>query len=179
IEVKGIPINVRTSIAGLQGLNNIKFKSLVNFFPSWDIMEIASSVNIYNPSQLTLNIGDLKLIAGQEGFTEKERFGTAFVKGLRLVPGDNILVTVVTASASDPNTVKFSEDILTRDVTINMWADEKSTSNPALNAGLKELRQGVLLPKGLIAEAPKIYTNDWSLKILPTTKDDGLVEFST
>ncbi|KAG0289978.1 hypothetical protein BGZ96_006518 [Linnemannia gamsii] len=60
-----------------------------------------------------------------------------------------------------------------------MWTDDKSTSNPALNTGLKELRQGVILPKGLIAVGPKAYANEWTLKVLPTTVNDGLVEVST
>ncbi|KAG0055169.1 hypothetical protein BGZ90_005808, partial [Linnemannia elongata] len=179
INVNGIPIDVKTSLDGLQGLNNIKFLTLVNFFLGDQYMEVSSSVNIHNPSQLTLNIGDLHLVAGQEGFTDNERFGVAFVKGLRLVPGDNILVNVVTAPSTDPKTTKFGTDINVREVTLNMWADDKSTSNPALNAGLASLRQSVLLPVFLMTDAPKAYANEWSLKVLNSTVNDGLVEVST
>ncbi|KAF9274666.1 hypothetical protein BGZ88_002874, partial [Linnemannia elongata] len=179
IEIQGIPIDVKTSIAGLQGLNNVKFLSLINFFSGDKDLEVSSSVNIYNPSQLTLNIGDLHLVAGQEGFTENERFGIAFVKGLRLVPGDNFIVNVVTAPSADPKTAKFATDINTRAVTLNMWADDKSTSNPALNAGLASLRQSVLLPLFFVTDGPKAYANEWSLRVLNSTVDDGLVEVST
>ncbi|KAF9117899.1 hypothetical protein BG015_006823, partial [Linnemannia schmuckeri] len=179
IDVKGISLDVKASLDGLQGLNNVKFLSLVNFNLGNKVLDVSSSVNIYNPSQLTLNIGDLYLVAGQEGFTENERFGVAFVKGLRLVPGDNVVVNVVTAPSDDPKTTKFSGDLNTRNVTLNMWADDKSTKNPALNAGLASLRQSVFLPMFLISDTPKAYSNEWTLKVLPTTVNDGLVEVST
>ncbi|KAF9116725.1 hypothetical protein BGW39_002664, partial [Mortierella sp. 14UC] len=180
--IKGIPIDVRTSLAGLQGLNNIEFKvdvSMIPVAPEYIDYYIASTVNIRNPSQLTLNIGDLKLNAGLEGWTDADWLGTATVRNLRLVPGDNYVLSEVTTSTSHPIGMKFVQDLAVRDQKLTMWASSTSTSNSALNAGLSTLRSGVIVPKDLAVPKLPGYSDVWNIKVLPTTAQDGLVEMST
>ncbi|KAK3844442.1 MAG: hypothetical protein J3R72DRAFT_365600, partial [Linnemannia gamsii] len=105
IEVTGIPLDVKSSLAGLQGLNDIKFLALVNIFFADNGQVISSSINIHNPSQLTLNIGDLTLIAGNNGYSDDVTIGTAVVPKLRLVPGDNIVVSLVNTDTHRPAAV--------------------------------------------------------------------------
>ncbi|KAF9120722.1 hypothetical protein BGW39_011142, partial [Mortierella sp. 14UC] len=178
VEIKGIPLDVKTTMAGLQGLKNIKYMALIDFQQDPPYTMITTSVNIYNPSRLTLNIGDLLLTAGQEGFTLEVTVGTALVKNLRLVPGDNKVVSLLTTSTQTVPGNKFAIDIANRNVTLNMWASSTSTSNPALNAGLSSLRTGVPLPQNLWTDTPLGFSDIWSIKVLPTTVNDGLVEIT-
>ena len=182
IEILGIPIDVKSSLAGLQGLNNIKYLAFVDINRDFvtEITYAKTAVNIYNPSQLTLNIGDLDLVAGLEGFTDADVVGSSLVKNLRLVPGDNRVVAILAIPDKSPKGVYFMNVVMkTRESTLNMWAHSKSTSNAALNAGLKSLRAGVLLPKDLLTEAPPAFSSTWNMKVLPTTVNDGIVEVST
>ncbi|KAG0276353.1 hypothetical protein BGZ95_007658, partial [Linnemannia exigua] len=176
VEIKGIPLDIKTSMAGLQGLKNIKYMALIDFQQSPPYTMVTTSVNIYNPSQLTLNIGDMSMNAGQDGFTPEVQVGVTLLKNLRLVPGDNKIVSLLTTSTQTAAGNKFAIDIMTKDVTLNMWATGNSTSNPALNAGLSTLRTGLLLPAGMWTDTPYAYGNMWSLKVLPSTVNDGLVE---
>ncbi|KAH7041802.1 hypothetical protein BKA57DRAFT_398731, partial [Linnemannia elongata] len=97
IEIQGIPIDVKTSIAGLQGLNNIQFISVVQI--NLDLVAgykfVSSIVNIHNPSQLTLNIGNMGMVAGYQGYEQENRLGYSQLFNLRLVPGDNIVPSVI------------------------------------------------------------------------------------
>ncbi|KAG0255207.1 hypothetical protein BGZ95_005821, partial [Linnemannia exigua] len=164
------------------GLNNIKFMRDVGMGPvppEYIDYFIGSTVNIYNPSQLTLNIGTLKLEAGLKGWEESDWLGTAVIKNLRLVPGDNYVLSELTTSMQHPKGLEFVLNMATEDQMLTMRASSTSTSNPALNTGLKTLRNGVIVPKGLEVPKQPAYSNVWNIKILPTTKDDGLVEVST
>ncbi|KAF9117621.1 hypothetical protein BGW39_002002, partial [Mortierella sp. 14UC] len=179
--IKGIPIDVKTSLAGLQGLNNIKFLAFVDNQVTMDPPRINSrtSVNIHNPSQLTLNIGDLTLEAGRD-YNQESWVGNALIQNLRLVPGDNNVITVLSVdSGSNAAAQQFLADLNVMDVLLKMWASSSATSNPALNAGLSTLRNSVLLPTFLMSYTPPAYSDVWNIKVLPTTVNDGLVEVST
>ncbi|KAF9926799.1 hypothetical protein FBU30_003677 [Linnemannia zychae] len=183
VGVKGIPLNVKTSLAGLQGLSDIAFKSLISIayedLPSIG-QNITSTVIIRNPSQLTLNIGDLTLVAGENVHEPSAQIGTATIGGLLLVPGDNVVSSVVRIDTHQPAASDFANHINSQPVTImTLWADDKSTSNSALNAGLKKLRSKVPLPMFLAVPAPPPTINTWTMKVLPSTVNDGLVEVST
>ncbi|KAG0370107.1 hypothetical protein BGX24_002144, partial [Mortierella sp. AD032] len=179
VEIKGIPIDVNTTIAGLQGLNNIKFVTDVSFISVPPTYHIASTVNIYNPSQLTLNIGDLTLEAGRVTWEPDVRIGSASISKLRLVPGDNYVISTIVVNYNEDLGSKFLVDSELMDIDVTMWASSNSTTNPALNAGLGKLRNSVLVPKGLKVVPKPAYSDVWSIKILPTTVDDSLVEVST
>ncbi|KAF9116724.1 hypothetical protein BGW39_002663, partial [Mortierella sp. 14UC] len=171
-----------TSLAGLQGLNNIEFKVDIGMGPvppEYIDYYIASTVNIRNPSQLTLNIGVLTLEAGLDGWTDADWLGRAVIKNLRLVPGDNYVLSELTTSMSHPVGLRFIQGMPERDQLLTLRASSTSTSNPALNAGLSTLRNGVIIPKGLAVPKLPAYSDVWNIKVLPTTVDDGLIEVST
>jgi hypothetical protein len=181
IEIKGIPIDVKTSLAGLQGLNNIKFLAYIDNQISFDPPRVNSrtSVNIHNPSQLTLNIGDLALEAGRD-YNPENWVGNTLIENLRLVPGDNNVVTVLSVdTGSNPAAEKFLADLNIMDILLKMWASPTATKNPALNTGLSTLRNSVLLPMFLMSFTPPAFSDVWNIKILPNTVNDGLVEMST
>ncbi|KAG0279436.1 hypothetical protein BGZ97_009574 [Linnemannia gamsii] len=165
---------------GLQGLKDIKFLSLISMFSdarlgfSWT----TTVVNIHNPSQLTLNIGDMFMMAGLDDYTQDRRIGYSLVQDMRLVPGDNIMPSVLGLSATLPLAGKFTDIITTQDTFMSLWANSSATHNPALNAGLATLQTGVLLPINLIVPSPPPYSDTWTVKILPTTVDDGIFEMS-
>ncbi|KAF9934826.1 hypothetical protein FBU30_010799 [Linnemannia zychae] len=182
VEVKGIPIDVKSSLKGLQGLNDIALKAIISIeTPFWEGIgvRITASVNIRNPSQLTLNIGDLKLTAGMDGWDAASLIGSASIKNLRLVPGDNILISVVETDTNIPKANEFANSLMLNPVTVmTMWANSESTTNPALNAGLASLRSKIELSQGA-APLASPFGSEWTLKVLPDTVDTGVLEAST
>ncbi|KAK5808540.1 hypothetical protein F5H01DRAFT_416439 [Linnemannia elongata] len=183
IEIQGIPIDVKSSLAGLQGLNNIQFISLVQINPDFiaGYKFVSSIINIHNPSQLTLNIGNMGMVAGYRGYEEENRIGYSQLFNLRLVPGDNIVPAVIGQYWSGTASEDFANALSAGPATMTLWANSTSTSNPALNAGLTSLRTSVVAPKGLsmIPPPPKPYSDIWTVKVLPTTKNDGIIEMTT
>ncbi|KAF9899104.1 hypothetical protein EC991_009586, partial [Linnemannia zychae] len=180
IEIVGIPIDVKTSLAGLKGLKDIKYLALIDIETIFDpdmVIYSRTSVNIYNPSQLTLNIGDLTLEAGFD-YNQADWIGRNVANGVRLVPGDNKIITRLAVRSSEPVAAKFLAEMNTGPVDLKLWAGLQATSNPALNAGLQSLRTSVLLPKGLNSGTPPPYNDVWDLKVLPTTVNDGFLELS-
>ncbi|KAK3824794.1 MAG: hypothetical protein J3Q66DRAFT_419504 [Benniella sp.] len=144
IEVKGIKLDVKSSLDGLQGLKDIKVISIAGLeFPGAGDTLATSIIRVHNPSKLTLKLGKIILKAGLNT-TESGYSGKSTIEDLVLVPGDNEL-----------------------------------GPNPALAAGLKSLVTSVVLPLFLVTPpiAPA-YDNEASIKILPTTKDDGLADIT-
>ncbi|KAG0282755.1 hypothetical protein BGZ97_008862, partial [Linnemannia gamsii] len=183
VEIKGIPLNVKTTMAGLQGLKDIKFVSLVNLNPdAWisGFTFVTTIVNIHNPSQLTLKIGDMSMAAGYGGYGPDDRIGFTQLYNLLLVPGDNIVPSLLGQNSALLNAAAFANATDKHDVTMTLWANSSATTNPALNAGLTSLSTSVLLPKQLIVvpSPPLPYGDVWSVKILPDTVNTGIVEVS-
>ncbi|KAF9955312.1 hypothetical protein BGZ72_003835 [Mortierella alpina] len=179
ITVEGIKLDVKTSINGLQGLRNIKYVSILSMAPTDDLLIVSSLINIYNPSKLTLNLGDLVFKANMFNYTDETSLGVSKNKGLRLVPGDNVVPARVEMDLKYPATTKATELFYTQDVPIMLSASAQTSKNPALRAGLAKVRTSVLIPKSL----PPGYTQDpyspvWHLKVLPTTVNDGLIEMT-
>ncbi|KAK3837644.1 MAG: hypothetical protein JOS17DRAFT_837308 [Linnemannia elongata] len=183
IEIKGIPLDVKTSMAGLQGLNNIQFISVVqinlDFIAGYKF--VSSVVNIHNPSQLTLNIGDMGMVAGYQGHDEENRIGYSQLFNLRLVPGDNIVPSVIGLYWSGEASEAFARSLANGPTVMTLWANSTSTSNPALNTGLTSLKTSVTAPKDLATTPPppNPYSDVWTAKILPTTVNDGFIEMTT
>ncbi|KAG0286382.1 hypothetical protein BGZ96_009485, partial [Linnemannia gamsii] len=182
IEIKGIPLDVNTTMAGLQGLNNIEFMSIldvnVNFGALFTF--VTTVVNIHNPSQLTLNIGSMGMAAGYQGYDDKNRIGYTQLFNLRLVPGDNIVPSLLGQGYESPNAGPFSTALTNGPTTMTLWANSSATSNPALNAGLESLKTTLVLPKNLIVPnpPPPPYGDVWTIKVLPNTVNDGIVEMT-
>ncbi|KAG0064966.1 hypothetical protein BGZ89_008706, partial [Linnemannia elongata] len=183
LEIKGIPIDVKTSMAGLQGLKNIEFNSLVEIYTNFNagFTFVTTVVNIHNPSQLTLNIGTLGMAAGYKGYEDENRIGYTEIYNLRLVPGDNIVPSLLGQGFFAPNAGPFADDLTKLSPTMTLWANSTATSNPALNAGLSTLRTSLVLPQNLIVPnpPPPAYSNVWTVKILDNTVNDGIIEMST
>ncbi|KAF8928326.1 hypothetical protein BGZ47_001692 [Haplosporangium gracile] len=182
VEIKGIPIDVKTMMAGLQGLNNIEFLSVVQITPDWlaEFTFVTTVINIHNPSQLTLNIGTMGMEAGYKGYEEENRIGYTELFNLRLVPGDNIVPALLGQSFTAPSAGVFGSDLLALSPTMTLWANSTATSNPALSAGLSSLKTSLVLPQNLIVPdpPPPAYGNVWTVKILPTTINDGIIEMT-
>ncbi|OAQ27885.1 hypothetical protein K457DRAFT_33537, partial [Linnemannia elongata AG-77] len=183
LEIKGIPIDVKTSMAGLQGLKNIEFNSLVEIYTNFNagFTFVTTVVNIHNPSQLTLNIGTLGMAAGYKGYEDANRIGYTEIYNLRLVPGDNIVPSLLGQGFFAPNAGPFANDLTKLSPTMTLWANSTATSNPALNAGLSTLKTSLVLPQNLIVPnpPPPAYSNVWTVKILDNTVNDGIIEMST
>ncbi|KAG0316800.1 hypothetical protein BGZ99_006663 [Dissophora globulifera] len=184
VEVKGIVIDVFAPVAGLQGLKQVDF--IASLSATFDLDTAAvilnAFVDIHNPSNLTLNIGDLHLTAVSD-YVSATKAGYALIKSLTLVPGDNRLVATSAVSFNDPAGGDLAIAILssTDPIPFLMIALDDATSNVALNAGLNQLQTSVLLPPGLLEKAPAnppYSTTDMALKFLPTTVDDGLVQMT-
>jgi hypothetical protein len=96
-----------------------------------------------------------------------------------LVPGDNELGSLLLMEAKGPATTEISVALATREVKLTLYGFDGSSPNPALAAGLESLVTSVVLPMFLITPPTgPAYDNVASIKILPTTKDDGLVDIT-
>ncbi|KAG0293181.1 hypothetical protein BGZ97_005399, partial [Linnemannia gamsii] len=180
--IKGIPLNVKTTMAGLQGLKDIKFLSVIDLYPNYKALFtfVTTVVNIHNPSQLTLNIGTMGMEAGYKGYAAENRIGYTEIFNLRLVPGDNIVPSLLGQSFTAASAGPFGTDLTLLSPTMTLWANSSATSNPALNAGLSTLQTSVVLPQNLIVPIPPppAYGDVWTIKVLPTTINDGIVEMT-
>ncbi|KAK3837658.1 MAG: hypothetical protein JOS17DRAFT_731540 [Linnemannia elongata] len=182
VEIKGIPIDVKTSMAGLQGLKNIDFLSvvMVNAVFTSGFNFITSVVKIHNPSQLTLKIGDLAMAAGYKGYGVADRVGFSQLYNLTLVPGENILPSLVATNSNLDRSPSLTEDLDKFAPTMTLWANSSASSNPALAAGLSTLQTSVVIPQGLVnVNTKQPYGDVWTVKILPSTVNDGFVEMTT
>ncbi|KAG0306618.1 hypothetical protein BGZ99_001730, partial [Dissophora globulifera] len=180
VEVKGIAIDVFAPVAGLQGLKQVDFVAVVTA-DFLGIVIVNVLVDIHNPSNLTLEIGDLHLSAVSD-FESKEFAGTADIKGLTLVPGSNRVIATAGVGFDGAGGVLAGAIVGSTDpIPFLMMAFDDATSNVALNAGLNELQTSVLLPPFMLEDTstnPPYSITEMALKFLPTTVDDGLVEMT-
>ncbi|KAG0290421.1 hypothetical protein BGZ98_003477 [Dissophora globulifera] len=180
VEVKNIAIDVFAPVAGLQGLQQVEFISIITA-DFLDVFVVNTFVDIHNPSKLTLDIGDLQLTVVSD-FESKTVAGHAVIKGLTLVPGDNRAIATATVGY-DGAGLDMVNEIVTweKPIPFLLMAFDDATPNVALNAGLNELQTFVLLPPHMLDAAPAnlpYSITDMALKFLPTTVDDGLVEMT-
>ncbi|KAG0014046.1 hypothetical protein BGZ82_001919, partial [Podila clonocystis] len=180
ITVTGIKLNVKTTLDGLQGLADVKFVNLITMLTTSERLGAIVLVSIYNPSKLTLKIGDLSLSAGVN-FTEAGLGGVSTLSGLTLVPGKNdVTATTILDSSSEVGQYLFAQ--FAQFVTTNLYLMpfHGSTKNPALDAGLQKLRQVLVLPPFLIGEtSAKPYSNDWYMTVPASAAEDGIVQVTT
>ncbi|KAF9366173.1 hypothetical protein BGX34_005724 [Mortierella sp. NVP85] len=164
---------------GLQGLKDIKVISIAGLdFPGSGDTVATSVIRIHNPSKLTLKLGKMILKAGRNT-TESGYTGKSTIDDLVLVPGDNELGSILWMEAGGPATTEITLALSTSDVKLALYGFDGSSPNPALAAGLKSLVTSVVLPLYLITPpAAPAYDKEASIKILPTTKDDGLVDIT-
>ena len=130
---------------------------VVQFYPNYlaQFNFVTTAVNIHNPSQLTLNIGDLGMAAGCKGNEDADRIGYTEIFNLRLVPRDNIVPSLLCQGYTAPNAGPFGNDLPLLSPTMTLWANSTATSNPALNTGLSMFKTSVVLPQGLVVPTPR------------------------
>ncbi|KAF9366881.1 hypothetical protein BGX34_003981 [Mortierella sp. NVP85] len=178
IEVKGIKLDVKSSIQGLQGLKDVKLMSIAGIGLSNEGTKVTSVVKIHNPSKLTLKLGNMILKAGLNT-TEPGYSGKSYMNDMLLVPGDNELGALVVMENTGPATTEIFNALNVGDVNLVLYGFEGSSTNPALAAGLGSLVTGVVLPAFLITPpAVAAYDNQASILVSPTTKDTGLVDIT-
>ncbi|GJJ77411.1 hypothetical protein EMPS_09770 [Entomortierella parvispora] len=181
IEVKGIPLDVTTQLAGLQGLKKIDFKSILGM-NSWGDISVESQVVIYNPSQLTLKIGNLTMMAGVN-YLPSGLCGQSTIKDLTLVPGPNDIVAVLDLQASiyGQKANDIAADINNASIastTVYLYGFNGSSPNPALAAGLLNLETSTTIYNGSAMSTLPPYDPVWNITMLPNTGVDGIFELS-
>ncbi|KAF9995184.1 hypothetical protein BGZ79_011136 [Entomortierella chlamydospora] len=179
VEVKGISLDVTTSLKGLQGLKTTDWVSLLAQAFSNGGFGVSCLVNIHNPSDLTLKLGDLNLNMGLT--TEaSDLAGVSNIVDMVLAPGDNQVVAYTFLSLAIPAARTVITGPSTADVPLVMYAFSGTSNNPALNVGLTNMLTHMTIPKGgltvTFSDVP--YDADWTVKFLPTTAQDNIVEMT-
>ncbi|KAG0340010.1 hypothetical protein BG000_000865 [Podila horticola] len=180
ITVTGIKLDVKTKLDGLQGLADVKYLNLVTVLPDSSSFGAVVMVSINNPSKLTLKIGDLALSAGLN-FTKEGYGADSYLKELTLVPGKN---DVIATTIVNPNT-PVGKDLAnmlqgSNPPPLHLMALPGASKNPALDAGLKNLRQVLVLPPMLFGNySAKAYDMDWYTDIPASAAVDGIFYVST
>ncbi|KAI1288628.1 hypothetical protein EDD11_009849, partial [Mortierella claussenii] len=179
IEIKGIKLDVKTTMAGLQGLKKLDYIGGAGLTYADYGFEMVNVVNIHNPSKLTLKLGDLVLKLGLNT-TAEGYAGETFIKNMVLAPGDNQYPSAARLYFSAPQTMPIILALGKGPVTMALYAGPDASKNPALAAGLKDLRSQITVPQNApnTASAPA-YSQNWALKASPSTVQDGLVDVTT
>ncbi|KAF8930848.1 hypothetical protein EDD21DRAFT_406234 [Dissophora ornata] len=175
LTIPGIGFKATTPFAGLNNLNQIKYIYMIDTLLSSSSISLTSIINIVNPSQLTLSLGTINFSTS----TDKGYVGISTIKNLVLVPGDNYVLSYTDLDTSYPAVNDFLNTLPVADVSLFMAGYNSTSTNVALNAGLAVVKSKVVVPggfNGLTMSQPP-YKN-WSLKVLPTTKTDHLVEIT-
>jgi len=177
LTIPGIGFKVNTPFQGLNGLTEIKYIYLVDNVNDFvnNKMTMTTIVNLKNPSNLSLKLGDVSFSTASAG----EYVGISTIKNLNLVPGDNYVISATVLEIARPAAYKFLNSLETGDGTLVMTGFNGTSSDEALNAGLAALKSNLVVPKlfqgSTVSQPP--YKN-WSMKVLPTTKTDGLVDIT-
>ncbi|KAF9581464.1 hypothetical protein BGW38_001498 [Lunasporangiospora selenospora] len=177
IEVKGIKLDVKTTLDGLQGLTNVKLVSVLDMVAFPPPIVITAVIEIINPSKLTLIVGDLKLSGsvkpGPDGFAAYN-----YIRKLTLYPGSNkVLASTVTVEGS-PGYVELTVGMQTHDVPLYLYPGDDVSTNPALAKGLQGLRQNVTIPKGMPINLSAMPYKNLEIAATPTSRLDGVFELS-
>ncbi|KAF9897733.1 hypothetical protein BX616_005074 [Lobosporangium transversale] len=174
--IPGVGFKATTPLKGLDNLRQTKYVYFIDTNANKPgYLGMSSVINIFNPSSLSLKLGDVQFsTASPEG-----TLGYSAVKDLVLVPGDNYLLSDTYLDQSLEAGRNFLGGLYTHDGVLTLSGYAESSKNPALNAGLAAVKSTLTIPvafQGLVpSQAPY---KDWSLKVLPSTKDDYIVEIS-
>ncbi|KAF8933577.1 hypothetical protein BGZ47_010807 [Haplosporangium gracile] len=163
LTIPGIGFKAVVPIKGLDGLKNQKYVFAIEIDNGANNKTSMTSIlNINNPSQLSLTLGDVNFDSTHNG----AHIGISTVKGLKLVPGDNQVLSYTVLDMSLDAARAFSDGLYTSDQVMGISGYASSSTNPALNAGLAAVKSGVTVPmnfQGLhMSQAPY---KAWSLKI--------------
>ncbi|KAF9113110.1 hypothetical protein BGX27_002175, partial [Mortierella sp. AM989] len=175
IEVKGIKLNVKSTLAGLQGLKKVDVLSAFSFKLGVDGFTISSIINIHNPSSLTLNLGSLRLKIGISADADGWG-GYSDLLDLKLVPGVNNVQASVLLVGSSPAGNLIAASMFGGPVEVYLYGFDGTSQNPALNAGLGSLLTTTILDSKIFTTYSAPPYKDFKLKLLPSTVQDGIFE---
>jgi len=145
-----VPESVR--ITGIGFKSNITLKGCNNF-PKVDYLEqvsltldsatgvftLTSLVNVDNPSQLDLTLGDVTFqTADKNGLV----VGDTVIKGMSLKMGSNQLTAITTSSNKE-----LYDALTTVGATITLSGTDRSSPNPFVTTGVKSVRITIVVPK--------------------------------
>ncbi|KAF9296977.1 hypothetical protein BGZ88_011395 [Linnemannia elongata] len=166
LTIPGIGFNAVVPFKGLDNLKNIKYIYAIEVNPSIDgNIYLAAIISINNPSQLTVNLGDVSFDASHNG----AHIGVSTVKNLKLVPGDNQVISYTTLDMSLTAAQQFSDSLAGASQVMSLSGFAGSSSNPALNGGLGGVKSGVTIPQFFQGSSmSQIPYKNWSIKVSPT-----------
>jgi len=152
ITITGIKLDIKTELDGLRSLADIKFINMLSLVTAGVDTGATVLVAINNPSKLTLTIGVLALTSGVN-YTDEVYAGKSYLTDLVLSPPSrNEVIAFAEINSSFP----VGEDIfwnkLADGFDLYLKSFKGSSKNPALDAGLQNLRQILVMPPMIVGE---------------------------
>lgn len=135
--MKGVDLNINNK-------DGLQFKSLSSHTvdPSTGAFSLTMTIILKNPSQLHLNLGDLKLDTKN---VDGDDVGTTLLQAVNLVPGGNIITAIVTSSVAASD--KLYEKVTTKGDTYKLTgAAGTGSKNTIVAAALVSLEATILIP---------------------------------
>ncbi|KAF9111503.1 hypothetical protein BGX27_004821 [Mortierella sp. AM989] len=192
VEVKGIKLDVKSTLEGLQGLKKMTLATLLSLAgvaitevgaEDRYFYKVVSIANIFNPSKLTLTLGDLKLRTGID-YTEENYVGITTSYNVTLAPGDNMILAETMLDLQLPASYPGVIQKLTEfnvPVEMFLYTGQDPSPNKALSAGLKNLKTSMIfLPisdPSIVGPSP--YPNvQWKMEFLPSTPQDDFLRLT-
>ncbi|KAF9897807.1 hypothetical protein BX616_004952 [Lobosporangium transversale] len=136
-----IGISAPVTVRGLDNLQKIEYVELVSLTKDADsgVTTVAQKLNIHNPSELSMNIGDIALnILNANG----DLMGVINIPSLYLAIGDNAVTA--TATFTDPDTYNT---LTTKSNTFTLAGFDGSVKNPILAKALCSFVSHIAFPK--------------------------------
>ncbi|KAG8787307.1 hypothetical protein FRB91_009037 [Serendipita sp. 411] len=163
ITLDPIKFNVTSTLDGLQGLNGYTHINAVDMKGGTpDYLELAIDVNIYNPSSLNLEAGDLTL----QLYSGSSLLGTALMPDLHLSRGNNSISASSQFRANDTpeGIATLTRFLASQDSVLTIKGYDGSTQVESLLPAFKSMSIDATLPglQGKLLDTAK-------LTVLPTT----------
>ncbi|KAG0218691.1 hypothetical protein B0O80DRAFT_24614 [Mortierella sp. GBAus27b] len=112
------------------------------FDPATGTYTMTAIINVHNPSQFELNLGDISFqVLDQKGVV----VGIVSTKDMKLHMGDNLITGVV--SNTGPMSQELLDTLTTTGGTFTFQGYDGTSSNPILARSLKKFKAPVVIPK--------------------------------
>ncbi|KAF9164377.1 hypothetical protein DFQ26_001513 [Actinomortierella ambigua] len=171
--IENIPLDVKTTINGMQGLKNVTIVGIPVLDTSdFTKVKILTSVNLYNPSPLTLHLGDLNIDMERVAPSAEQPlglFGTANMNNLVLVPGDNFIVSVGEMMGLDtPVALGVTIDLGsgTTDIFVGLLGRPDSTNIESLTLAIDSMNATTVI-RGTMVGQREDYFNTFKINTTP------------
>lgn len=143
--LSGIQLNKDIVLQGMAGFsqesNPITMREIVSAKGLMNAVELDVSVNLHNPSFVYATIQE-EIMFGVE--TRGHRFGIAAIRGMRLVPGDNVVTlqfTLTSTGSNDQAIQDFLAGYVRAEVqAVTVVGNVRSSLDPVLGGLLQHLR---------------------------------------